>query len=127
MAKPETRDMNDDPKGFLAAIALLAILIVVLPLAYLIGLFALGEYRRPSINKIVSLNGKPSAAIIAELTAMEIVCKKNSDQPERVQWTCWGDEATISGPCYWNIKVTENASDKTSKVEVLMAEGHCKK
>lgn len=119
--------MNDDQKGFLAAVALLAILVVVLPLAYLIGLFAFGEYRRPSINKIVSLNGKPSEAIFAELTAMEIGCKKNSDQAERVQWTCWGDEATIAGPCSWNIKVTENTTDKTSKVEILMVEGHCKK
>jgi hypothetical protein len=127
VAKPKAIDMNDDQKGFLAAIALLAILILVLPLAYLIGLFALGEYRRPSVNKMVSLNGRPSATIIAELTEMKIGCKKDSDQPERVQWTCWGDEATISGPCSWRIKVTENASDKTSKLEVLLADGHCKR
>jgi hypothetical protein len=119
--------MNDDRKGFLAAIALLAILIVVLPLAYFVGLFALGEYGRPSISKIASLNGQPPASIIAELTAMGIGCKKDGDQPERVQWTCWEDEATISGPCSWKIKITEITSDKTAKVDVLMAEGPCKK
>ena len=119
--------MNSNQKGFLAAITLMLLLMVVLPILYLIGGFAIAEYGRPSVSKIAALEGQPISAVLAELKALEFGCSKVNEQSNIETWTCGADEATIAGLCFWRIRISAAADGKAAKPETLKADGQCKK
>jgi hypothetical protein len=120
------RDMNGDQKGFLAALVVFVVLIVVVPIVYLIVTFSLFEYGRPSAIKIKSLEGKSTGTALQELKDLEFGCKENTDQ-RTSKWTCWADEEDIGGPCHWTIEFSANAKGIVSKVEILKSDGQCKR
>ena len=119
--------MSGDQKGFLGAIILLLLLVVVAPIAYLMLIFAVAEYSRPSIESINAIDGKPVPDALSLLKAMGFDCTSDEDQPTRNSWTCGADEATIAGPCHWKISFVTAAGGNVTKPEVLLAEGQCKR
>jgi hypothetical protein len=119
--------MKDDQKGFLAALVVFVLLIIILPVIFLIGTFLVSENSRPSVGQITSLEGKPTATALAELNELEFGCKEDTEQSELASWTCWADEATIAGPCHWSVKISEKVAGTISHVEILKADGQCKR